>query len=176
MAHQVNKETEMAQQIQKEKEMAHQINKETEMAQQIQKEKEMALQIQREKEVAQQIQKEKKMAQQMQEEKEMARQMQKEKEMLQQDKKEYIVQKQRQSDEVKDAKINALAFLGCDTTSRIYGIGKGSIVKKFKDNVSLQQAATIFNDPNSTHSQVQDAGATALLIAQLQDKPARKMV
>ena len=55
------------------------------------------------------------------------------------------------------------AFLGCDTTSRIYGIGKGSIVKKFKDNVSLQQAATIFNDPNSTHSQVQDAGEKALV-------------
>ena len=25
-------------------------------------------------------------------------------------------------------------------------------MKKFKDNVSLQQAATIFNDPNSTHA------------------------
>ena len=55
------------------------------------------------------------------------------------------------------------AFLGCDTTSRIYGIGKGSILKKFKDSVSLQQAAIIFNDPNSTHSQVQDAGEKALV-------------
>ena len=55
------------------------------------------------------------------------------------------------------------AFLGCDTTSRIYGIGKGSILKKFKDSVCLQQAAIIFNDPNSTHSQVQDAGEKALV-------------
>ena len=48
-------------------------------------------------------------------------------------------------------------------TSWIYGIGKGSILKKFKDNVGLRQAAIIFNDPNSTHSQVQDAGKKHLL-------------
>ena len=47
--------------------------------------------------------------------------------------------------------------------SWIYGIGKGSILKKFMDNVSLQQAAIIFNDPNSTHSQVQDAGEKAFV-------------
>merc|ERR1712002_179600 len=55
------------------------------------------------------------------------------------------------------------AFLGCDTTSRLYGIGKGSILKKFKDNVGLQQAATIFNDPNCTHSQGQDASEKAFV-------------
>ena len=36
-------------------------------------------------------------------------------------------------------------------------------MKKFKDSVSLQQAAIIFNDPNSTPSQVQDAGEKALV-------------
>ena len=30
--------------------------------------------------------------------------------------------------------------MGCDTTSRLFGIGKGSILKKFKVNSSLQQA------------------------------------
>ena len=37
------------------------------------------------------------------------------------------------------------AFLGCDTTSRLFGIEKGSILKKFKENKSLQQAATVFD-------------------------------
>ena len=37
------------------------------------------------------------------------------------------------------------AFLGCDTTSRLFGIEKGSILKKFKENKSPQQAATVFD-------------------------------
>ena len=37
------------------------------------------------------------------------------------------------------------AFLGCDTTSRLFRIEKGSILKKFKENKSLQQAATVFD-------------------------------
>ena len=36
------------------------------------------------------------------------------------------------------------AVLGCDTTSGLYGIGKGSILKKFKEKDELQKAALIF--------------------------------
>ena len=44
------------------------------------------------------------------------------------------------------------AFLGCDTTSHLIGNGKGSIIKKFKDNKSLQQAAIVFDNPNATQA------------------------
>ena len=55
------------------------------------------------------------------------------------------------------------AFMGYDTTSHLFGIGKGSIRKKFRENVSLQQAAVIFDNPNSTLSQVEQAGEAALV-------------
>ena len=55
------------------------------------------------------------------------------------------------------------AFLGCDTTSRLYGVGKGSILKKFKENVELQKAAVVFDGPNSTQAQVQEAGEKAFV-------------
>ena len=41
------------------------------------------------------------------------------------------------------------ALLGCDTTSRLFGIRKGSILKKFKENRSLQQAAIVFDNLNA---------------------------
>ena len=50
------------------------------------------------------------------------------------------------------------ALSGCDTTSRLYGIGKGPILKKLKNNITLQQAALVFHNPMSTHTQVQEAG------------------
>ena len=55
------------------------------------------------------------------------------------------------------------AFLGCDTTSRLYGVGKGSILKKFKENVELQKAAVVFDGPNSTQAQVQEAREKAFV-------------
>ena len=43
------------------------------------------------------------------------------------------------------------AFLGCDTTSRIFSIGKGVIVKKFKEENSLYlKCAEIFNNMESS--------------------------
>ena len=39
--------------------------------------------------------------------------------------------------------------LGCDTTSQLFGIGKGSILKKIKQNNDLQQAAKVFDNPHS---------------------------
>ena len=50
------------------------------------------------------------------------------------------------------------AFLGCDTTSCLFGIGKGSIIKKFRDNKSLQQVAIIFDNTNATQAQIDHAG------------------
>ena len=39
--------------------------------------------------------------------------------------------------------------LGWDTTSQLFGIGKGSILKKIKQNNDLQQAAKVFDNPHS---------------------------
>ena len=56
------------------------------------------------------------------------------------------------------------AFLGCDTTSRLFGIEKGSILKKFKENKSLQQAATVFDNSNATQVQIDEAGKAAFVV------------
>ena len=56
------------------------------------------------------------------------------------------------------------AILGCDTTSSLYGIGKGSILKKFKEKVELQKAALIFDNPHSTPAQIDQAGESALVL------------
>ena len=37
------------------------------------------------------------------------------------------------------------AILGCDTTSHLYGLGKGLALKKFKSNVLFCQQAEVFN-------------------------------
>ena len=55
------------------------------------------------------------------------------------------------------------AFSGCDTTSRLYGIGKGTIFKKFLQSQAIQQAAAIFDNPHSTPAQVDQAGEKALV-------------
>ena len=47
------------------------------------------------------------------------------------------------------------AFLGCDT--------KGSVLKKFKENVTLQQAAVIFDNSHSAPTQIEQAGEKALV-------------
>ena len=50
------------------------------------------------------------------------------------------------------------AFLGCDTTSRIFGIGKGSLLKKIQTNSKLKEAARKFNDLNSNPLVIAAAG------------------
>ena len=55
-------------------------------------------------------------------------------------------------------------FLGCDTTSGLFGIGKGSIIKKFRENKSLQQAAIVFDNPNATQAQIDHAGEAAFVV------------
>ena len=55
------------------------------------------------------------------------------------------------------------AFLGCDTTSRLFGIGKGTVLKKFKVNSVLQQAADVFDETSSTPAEIESAGNKAMV-------------
>ena len=55
------------------------------------------------------------------------------------------------------------AMLGCDTTSRLYYIGKSTILKKFKAKTILHHSAQIFNNPNSTAKEIKFAGEKALV-------------
>ena len=55
------------------------------------------------------------------------------------------------------------AFLGCDTTSRLFGIGKGTVLKKFKVNSALQQAADVFDETSSTPAEIESAEKKAMV-------------
>ena len=56
----------------------------------------------------------------------------------------------------------AHAISGSDTTLRLFGLGKETILK-LKENTQLQQAALVFDNPNSNHDQVREAGEKALV-------------
>ena len=49
------------------------------------------------------------------------------------------------------------AFLGYDTTSWLFGIGKGTVLKKFKVNSALQQAADVDDETSSTPAVIESA-------------------
>ena len=59
--------------------------------------------------------------------------------------------------------IFAHSISGSDITARLFGLGKGTILKKLKENTQLQQAALVFDNPNSNHDQVREAGEKALV-------------
>ena len=46
------------------------------------------------------------------------------------------------------------AFLGRDTTSKPYGIGKGVGLKLFKKNEEFRNAASVMNEPPETLSNI----------------------
>ena len=56
------------------------------------------------------------------------------------------------------------AILGCDTTSHLYGIGKGTALKKFKSSVCFRQQANVFSQESATAKEVCSAGEKTLLI------------
>ena len=56
------------------------------------------------------------------------------------------------------------ALLGCDTTSRLFGIGKAAVLKKFKTNATLQQAAKVLDSFSATPEVIESAGETALVV------------
>jgi hypothetical protein len=55
------------------------------------------------------------------------------------------------------------AFLGCDTTSRIHGIGKGLALNKFVKEKSFQEHAHAFGCQDKTRREVIAAGEKAFL-------------
>ena len=55
-------------------------------------------------------------------------------------------------------------FLGCDTTCRLFSIKKSFIIKKFRENKSLQQAAIVFDNPNATQAHIDHAGEAAFVV------------
>ena len=56
------------------------------------------------------------------------------------------------------------AFLGCDTTSRLYGIGKGTSLSKFKASSMFREQAKVFNSDSASTHDVVDAGEKALVL------------
>ena len=56
------------------------------------------------------------------------------------------------------------SFLGCDTTSRIHGFGKGQLAKKIQSNEKLRNLASRFQDRNLTKDEVKKIGEESLLI------------
>ena len=55
------------------------------------------------------------------------------------------------------------ALLGCDTTSRLFGIGKAAIMKTFRTNTVLQQSAKVFDDESAAPEEIAVAGEKALV-------------
>ena len=55
------------------------------------------------------------------------------------------------------------AFLGCDTTSSIFGIGKGLSIKAFSKFEQFEQCASVFCDESSSKEQACAAGEKALI-------------
>ncbi len=55
------------------------------------------------------------------------------------------------------------ALLGCDTTSRLFGMGKGTVIKKFESNTTFASAIRVFNDSHVSRQQIINAGERALV-------------
>ena len=54
------------------------------------------------------------------------------------------------------------ALLGCDTTSQLYGIGKGASLKKFKTSAHFREQANVFDRQAASTDDVVEAGEKAL--------------
>ena len=55
------------------------------------------------------------------------------------------------------------AVLGCDTTSRLYGIGKGTSLKKFKSSIHFREQARAFDVQSASSEDVIAAGEQVLV-------------
>ena len=56
------------------------------------------------------------------------------------------------------------AYTGCDTTSSIYGIGKGTVFKKLISNQCLQDIASIFSSINQSKNEIIIVGEQTMSI------------
>ncbi|KAL5020678.1 hypothetical protein ScPMuIL_002243, partial [Solemya velum] len=55
------------------------------------------------------------------------------------------------------------AVLGCDTTSRVFGLGKGLALKNVKDKQLFREQASVFNQTDQVEKrQIELAGEKAL--------------
>ncbi|KAL9983208.1 hypothetical protein ACROYT_G005347 [Oculina patagonica] len=68
----------------------------------------------------------------------------------------------------------AHAILGCDTTSRVFGIGKSMSLKKIESSAFFRKQAEVFKDPQATRDAVIAAGEIAL-VCLYNDKPGEKL-
>jgi len=66
------------------------------------------------------------------------------------------------------------AILGCDTTSHIYGLGKGLALKLIRTNQAFQEQADVFRNPNSTKQEIIAAGEDAI-VTLYKGKPGDKL-
>ncbi|KAG1678943.1 hypothetical protein GQR58_013119 [Nymphon striatum] len=64
----------------------------------------------------------------------------------------------------------AHAMLGCDTTSRVFGIGKGVAIKHMRNDTDFKSHADVFLDEDATQSEIADAGEK-YLVSILKDDP-----
>ena len=55
------------------------------------------------------------------------------------------------------------ALLGCDTTSRVFGIGKPVALKQVQNNVDFQQYTDLFTKDGAAKKYIIDAGEKALV-------------
>lgn len=58
----------------------------------------------------------------------------------------------------------AHAFNGCDTTSRLYGIGKSVALKLIHTNETFQKCADLFMHLESTATEIEEAGEKAMVL------------
>ena len=56
------------------------------------------------------------------------------------------------------------AVLGCDATSRLHGIGKGTSLKKIKESDKLPEQAKMFYEHSASTDDVAEAGDKAMVI------------
>ena len=56
------------------------------------------------------------------------------------------------------------AILGCDTTSHLYGVGKGTSLSKFKASSMFREQAKVFHSNSASTHDVIDAGENALVL------------
>ena len=56
------------------------------------------------------------------------------------------------------------AFLGCDTTSRVFGIGKATGLKLIQDTEAFREQAEVFRSKRATKDDIITAGEKAMAI------------
>ena len=66
-------------------------------------------------------------------------------------------------DQICDKLLFAHALLGCDTTSRVFGIGKLEALKKLRSNAFFREQADVFQDQQATPEDICIAGENSLL-------------